>query len=111
MIDQIADVGGTKVTFGDPANGLQVAKSTWRVFEIGFQVVFGVVGFFVAVLLFLIFSEEELFISPSAFRGNSIVHLLMQRWFTPQRAGLDQVGGDGDVFTGFGVAVINGANA
>ena len=97
---QFVDVGGLKVSFGNPRDCLYVAQATGAGFDIGFEAVLGIGKFAVALKLFLPLGPVEVWAGPDSLGAGGLRQGAESGLLTEQQPCLHQAGGDGDVVGG-----------
>ncbi|MNZ65316.1 hypothetical protein D3C78_835050 [compost metagenome] len=108
---QCAQVQRAVLAAGYPQNRLDIPQATRRAFDVGFQVVFGIVVFVVACFLFGTLGQEELLGRPHVFGAGNVEHPLAQALGTGDGAAFHQVGDYRQVGAGFFGAFVHRANA
>ena len=90
-----------KVALCGPVKYLNISETTRGFFNIGFKVVFGVAMLAVTGSLLGDFTLIKLFRGPDFFRPSFGFELIKQFTAAGQETGFHQVGGHGDIATGF----------
>ena len=89
---------------GNPADGLDITKGARRTFHVGLKVVLGIAVFVMSLLLLFPFGNKVVAVGTDTIG----IHLLAEppaQLIRPRnRAGLKQIGQDGDVFAGGGLS-------
>ena len=109
--DNIGVLLGAEVTLSHPANHLDIPQATGGAFEVGLQVVLGVVVAVVASNLLLPLGFKKAVGGPQVRGAQALAHLLTQTFRPGNEARLQQVGNHCDVCFGFPLAVVERANA
>ena len=110
VVDQGFQAVGIEVAFGDPGDHLHIAQATRGVFQVGFEIVFGVIETLVASGLFFPLGGEKGGGVPHVFRAGAVFQLPAQDVVSRQGARFHDVGGHGDVFPRQLHALVQGAH-
>src|SRR5690606_22119996 len=111
LFDQFAQVAGAEMAQRYPADGLDIPQATGRAFDVGLEVVLGVIELGVPVVLLGALGAEEFGTGPHMLRADGIHHGLAQGFFTDQRARLLEVGNDGHIGASLLPALVDAAYA
>src|SRR5690606_16559574 len=111
LFDQFAQVAGAEVAQRHPADGLDIPQATGRAFDVGFEVVLGVIELGMPVVLLGALGTEKFGTGPHMLRADGIHHGLAQGFFTDQGARLHEVGNDGHIGASLLLALVDAAYA
>src|SRR5690606_20398457 len=92
-----------------PADYLDIAQAAGGIFDIGLEVIFGVVVLLVTQNLLIPFRAKKFIGGPKLLRRRQILQLGTQRLIPHQRARLHDIGGDSNIIAGNVHALFNGA--
>ncbi len=109
--NQVVQVLGVEVAFGDPADHLDVAQSPGIFLDVGLQVVGGAAELAPTRLLLFDLGGKEGLARPDAVAGRGGPHALEQVRRAGEPARLDEVGHDGRIGAGYLHAVRDGPDA
>ncbi len=108
---QGAQVKGAVLATGHPQNRLNIPQAAGRAFDVGFQVVFGVVVLVVPGFLLGTLGQEEVLARPHVRGAGDFEHALAQALGAGDGAAFHEVGDDGEVGTGLFGALVDRAYA
>jgi len=97
---QGAQIQGPVLATGYPQKGLDIAQAARRAFDVGFQVVFGVVVLVVTGFLLCALGQEKVLAGPHMRGAGDIQHALAQMLGACHGTAFHQVGDDGQVGAG-----------